>query len=318
MKMTISIVVPTFNRVESLSKCIEGLLNQKKPADEIIVVIRDEDTVTQQYLSTLNVNKLKIIYVDLPGQVAALNMGIRAASSSIIAITDDDTIPHSDWIEKITRHFEQDSSIGGVGGRDVVYHRGLPVEACKKTVGKIMPFGRVIGNHHIGLGDVRRVHILKGANMSFRAEALKGMEFDSRLKGAGAQVHNDMEFSLSVRSKGWKLIYDPLVCVNHYPAERFDEDRRNSFNPVASFNTSHNEMYILLKHSNWINRVLVTGWVILVGSKPSPGFLQFIRQLPSEKMISVKKIINSYKGRVEGWRTWRLSRSTEKWMEERS
>jgi GT2 family glycosyltransferase len=306
--MTISVVVPTYNRVDALSNCLQGLSDQRTQANEIVVVVRAEDVSTLQFLSTVSVPNIKVVFVDMPGQVAALNAGVRAAVGSIISITDDDTIPHPDWLEKIVKHFEQDNSIGGIGGRDIVHHHGLPVEACKTTVGKITPFGRIIGNHHIGLGDVQTVHILKGANMSFLTEALKGLEFDKLLKGTGAQVHNDMEFSLSVKSNGWKLIYDPLVCVDHFPAERFDDDKRNSFNWQASFNAAHNEMYTLLKHSKWLRKGLIIGWAVLVGSKSSPGVVQFIRMIPSERKISVKKIITSYKGRIDGWKSWRLSK----------
>lgn len=309
--MTISVIIPTYNRVDALSNCLKGLTDQRTQADEIIVVVRAEDISTLQCLSTMYVPNLKVVFVEMPGQVAALNAGVRAASGAVISITDDDTIPHLDWLEKIVKHFEQDTSIGGIGGRDIVHHRGLPVEASKTKVGKITPFGRIIGNHHIGLGDVQKVHILKGANMSFLSKALKGLEFDMNLKGTGAQVHNDMEFSLSVKSNGWNLIYDPMVCVDHYPAERFDEDKRDSFNWLASFNAAHNEMYTLLKHSKWLSKVFITGWVVLVGSKSSPGIVQFIRMLPSEGKLSGTKIITSFKGRVEGWKTWRLSKVTK-------
>lgn len=305
--MTISVIVPTYNRVDALSNCLKGLTNQRIRADEIIVVVRAEDISTLQCLSAMAISNLKMIFVDMSGQVAALNAGVKAASGSIIAITDDDTIPHPDWLEKIVKHFEQDTSIGGIGGRDIVHHRGLPVEASKTTVGKITSFGRIIGNHHIGLGEVQKVHILKGANMSFRTEALNGLRFDTNLKGTGAQVHNDMEFSLSVKSNGWNLIYDPQVCVDHFPSERFDEDKRNSFNETAVFNTAHNETYAILKHSRMINRTMYLFWVVIVGSKSSPGVLQFIRMLPSQKNVALRKVLLALKGRWDGWKTWRRS-----------
>jgi len=37
----------------------------------------------------------------------------------------------------------------------------------------------------------------------------------------------------SLVGAGWKLIYDPRVAVDHYPAQRFDEDQRNKFNQIA-------------------------------------------------------------------------------------
>lgn len=308
MEMTISVIVPTYNRVEALLNCMQGIERQTRYPNEIIVVVRNTDERTLSYLSTISIKNLKIVLIEKTGVIAALNFGIEQSSGSIVVLTDDDTIPHVNWLEKIENYYLTEPNVGGVGGRDIVHSRGKPIPAVKEKVGIIKPYGRVIGNHHIGIGSTREVDILKGANMSFRKDAILGLKFDEKLKGTGAQVYNEMEISLSVKKKGWKLIYDPHLCVDHFPAERFDEDKRNEFNETAFFNTAHNETYTLLKHSNWGRRLLFIVWIILVGSKASPGVVQFVRMLPSEKYNSFKKIIISYKGRVEGWKTWRLSK----------
>ncbi|AJS59967.1 glycosyltransferase family 2 protein [Paenibacillus sp. IHBB 10380] len=305
--MKISVIVPSYQRVDALLNCIEGIKKQTRYPDEIIVVVRNTDDSTLEYLSSISIKNLKVVLIEQTGVIAALNLGIKQSTGSIVVLTDDDTVPYSNWLEKIENYYITKPDIGGVGGRDIVHFRGEPVPAIKQQVGIIKPYGRIIGNHHIGLGNTREVDILKGANMSFRKDAILDLKFDEKLKGTGAQIYNEMEFSLSVKKKGWKLIYDPLVCVDHFPAERFDEDKRNSFNETAFFNTAHNETYTLLKHLNWKRRLLFIGWIILIGSKSSPGVVQFIRILPKEKYNSFKKIIISYKGRWGGWKTWRGS-----------
>ncbi|MGG3309613.1 glycosyltransferase [Paenibacillus lautus] len=308
MNMTISVIVPTYNRVEALLNCMQGIKRQTRYPDEIIVVVRSTDKCTLDRISAISIKNLKIALIEQTGVVAALNCGIEQSSGSILVLTDDDTVPHTDWLAKIENYYLTEPTVGGVGGRDIVHSRGKTIPAVKQKVGIIKPYGRIIGNHHIGIGKTREVDILKGANMSFRKDAIQGLKFDEMLKGTGAQVYNEMEISLSVKKKGWKLIYDPQLCVDHFPAERFDEDKRNQFNEIAFFNTAHNETYTLLKHSNWTRRLLLIVWIILVGSKASPGAIQFVRMLPREKYNSFNKIMISYKGRVEGWRTWRLSK----------
>jgi glycosyltransferase involved in cell wall biosynthesis len=307
MNMTISVIVPTYNRVEALLNCIKGIKRQTRYPDEIIVVVRNTDECTLKRLSTTSIKNLKIILIEQTGVIAALNFGIEQSAGSIVVLTDDDTVPHVDWLEKIENYYRIESNVGGVGGRDIVHSRGKPIPAIKQNVGIIKPYGRIIGNHHIGVGKAREVDILKGANMSFRRDAIKGLKFDERLKGTGAQVYNEMEISLSVKKKGWKLIYDPQLCVDHFPAERFDEDRRNSFNETAFFNMAHNETYSILKHFKLVNRYLYLIWAITVGSKSSPGVVQFFRILPRQKNIAFKKIILAFKGRWGGWKTWRGS-----------
>ena len=75
-------------------------------------------------------------------------------------------------------------------------------------------------------GPPREVDVLKGANMSYRRQRHQGIGFDERLRGAGAQVHFEVALGLAVKRAGWRLIYDPAVAVDHYPAQRFDDDER--------------------------------------------------------------------------------------------
>ncbi|MFI2857936.1 glycosyltransferase family 2 protein [Paenibacillus sp. JSM ZJ436] len=307
MKMTISVIIPTYQRVEVLIHCLEGLRQQRRQADEIVVVVRDTDVETRRFIEKIEDENLVMAVVVRGGMIAALNCGIQNSTGSILAFTDDDTVPHPDWLEQLEHHYQSDARVGGVGGRDIVHIRGTAIEPMKSQVGIIKPYGRIIGNHHIGMGNPRKVDVLKGANMSFRRQAIAGLWFDERLKGTGAQVHNELEFSRAVKAKGWKLIYDPQVCVDHFPAERFDEDQRNSFNETAFFNMAHNETYAMLKHASLSRRVLYLLWVAAVGSKSSPGLLQCLRMLPEQRYVALVKLCIVAKGRWGGWNTWKRS-----------
>src|SRR4029078_12955747 len=126
------------------------------------------------------------VVVGEPGQVAALNLGLKQSQGDIIAITDDDAVPHPHWLEYIEGHFKRDPMIGAVGGREYVYRGAHLVDEKKRRVGVVQWFGRAIGNHAAGFGNVREVEILKGANMSYRRKAIEGLLFYRRLRGDGA------------------------------------------------------------------------------------------------------------------------------------
>jgi len=233
-----------------------------------------------------------------------MNAGLNSASGDIIAFTDDDAAPHSDWLARIEAHFLLDSRIGGVGGRDWVYHGTQLEDGVRKVVGRVQWFGRVIGEHHLGVGEPREVDVLKGVNMSFRRVAINELRFDQRMQGTGAQVNFEIAFSLALKRAGWKLIYDPKVAVNHYPAQRFDEDQRRSFNQIALSNAVHNETLILLEHLSPAHRAVFLVWAILVGTRESIGLLQCLRFLPKQGLLAGQKLLASWRGRLQGWRTW--------------
>ena len=308
--LTISVVIPSYRRPKDLARCLNALKKQKRPADEVLVVVRDTDTETWTFVQTLNPEflPLRSATVNVSGVVAAMNAGMDAACGDIIAFTDDDAAPHTDWLERIEAHFLSDSNIGGVGGRDWVYHGTELEEGEREVVGQVQWFGRVIGGHHLGVGGAREVDVLKGVNMSFRRSAIAQMDFDRRMRGTGAQVHFELAFSLALKQAGWKLIYDPKVAVNHYPAQRFDEDQRHRFNDIALLNAVYNETLVLLENLPSTRRTAFVFWATFVGTRDAPGFLQWLRFLPKEGTLAGQKLRASLRGRLQAWETWQESK----------
>ncbi|WP_133648823.1 glycosyltransferase family 2 protein [Paraburkholderia flava] len=296
--MKVTVLVPTFRRPADLARCLAALQRQLRAPDEVVVVARPDDDATHACLRDASVTgtlPLRIASVTQPGQVAALNCGLDAATGDVISITDDDAAPHPDWLQRIAAAFAFDPRLGALGGRDWVHEKGTILDGSRALVGKLTPSGKIIGNHHLGVGEAREVDLLKGANMSYRRAAIGAIRFDSRLRGAGAQVHNDMAFSLSVRNAGWKLVYDPRVAVDHYPAERFDDDRRDAQTLAAVRNAAYNLHLILRDQLPPMRRETAWWWYALVGTRVYPGFAHALLALTSKR------------GRTQ-WSRWRAVR----------
>ncbi len=307
--MLITVLVPTYRRPQDLLRCLEALSRQTRPVDQLVVTIRNDDTETWKALPTLAPFNLPLqtVEVSASGVIAAMNAGLVAVKGDILAITDDDSAPHPDWLERIEQHFLADAQVGGVGGKDFVYHGDTLEEGAATVVGKLSWFGRAIGNHHIGTGAAREVDILKGVNMSFRWAAIKDLTFDQRMRGTGAQVHYEVAFCLSLRKRGWKLIYDPNIAVNHYPAQRFDEDQRKAFNAIAVANAAHNETISLLENLSPARRIIFLLWSLAIGTRQSFGLVQCLRFFPKEGSLAFRKWLATLQGRWQGFQTWQSS-----------
>jgi glycosyltransferase involved in cell wall biosynthesis len=308
MKMTA--IVPTYRRPKDLERCLEALKKQTRPVDELLVVVRDTDAETWTFLERFNPEflPLRTLTVIDPGAIAAMNVGLDAASGEIISFTDDDAAPHPDWLERIEAHFLSDDRLGGLGGRDWVYFGTELLKAePKEVVGRVQWFGRVIGNHHLGIGKAREVDVLKGVNMSFRQTAITNRHFDRRMRGTSAQIHFEIEFCLSLKKAGWKLIYDPILAVDHHRGERFDEDRRDEFSEIATANIVHNKTLALLEHLSPVQRLVFMVWAVFVGMRGEPGLLQGLRLLPTEGALAWKRLLACFRGRWQGLQTWQTS-----------
>ncbi|KAE8758355.1 MULTISPECIES: glycosyltransferase family 2 protein [Paraburkholderia] len=276
--LKVSVIVPTYRRTADLARCLAALDAQERRADEVIVIARHDDYATLDWLRTREANRPDprrwIVLVHKPGVVAAYNLGIDSASGDVLCFTDDDAAPHSDWITRIVRAFESDPALGGLGGRDIVHERNGILQGQKLRVGIVRWYGRTIGNHHIGHGAAREVQVLKGVNMAFRREAIGTLRFDARLRGTGAQVHCEMAFSLDVERRGWTLIYDPTLLVEHFPAQRSDEDQRFTFNDAAFYNASFNLRLIMCEYLTPPGRWAFVVYSTLIGDRADPGFLR--------------------------------------------
>ena len=308
--MEITVIIPTYHRPQDLARCLGALAQQSRQPNQVIVVVRDTDTQTWNFLESFNPGSLSLqtTTVRTPGVIAAMNTGLDAATGDIIAFTDDDAEPRTDWLERIENCFLTDNCIGAVGGRDWVYENNQLLDGAKEVVGKLQWCGRVIGNHHLGVGLPREVDVLKGVNVSYRRSAIgSSLRFDERMLGTGAQVHFELAFCLALKRAGWKLIYDPEIAVNHYPAVRFDEDQRYQFNEIAFINAVHNETLGLLEHLNALRRMVFILWAILIGTREALGFVQWLRLLPSQGTLASKKWLASIRGRFMGLRTWQQS-----------
>jgi GT2 family glycosyltransferase len=263
----VSVVVPSFRRPTALRGCLEALKRQTYPADEIIVVHRVGDNETEAALRDMRSELGRAFAVAEPGQVAALCTGAREATGSILAFTDDDALPRADWLQRICRHFEA-ADVGAVGGRDVIH--GQPMSSGTERVGRVGRWGKVIGDHHRGTGSARDVEVLKGVNMAFRRVALA---FPIGLRGAGAQVHNEVATCLWAVEQGWRIVYDPALVVDHFPAIRFGEDRRGAPSCVALENAAYNAVATVLAARPWLFwRRAVYG--LAVGDYGAPGVVR--------------------------------------------
>ena len=295
--MPISVLIPTYRRPQDLRRCLAALSAQTRPADEVVVVVRDTDIETRSFLagSPQILPGLRVVTVSQPGVLAAMTAGLAETCGEIIALTDDDTAPFPDWLERIEACFAKDPKIGGVGGRDwqANDHRS------RKIVGKIQWYGRVIGNHHLGVGDAREVDILKGANCAYRAAPLKKIGFETRLRGDGAQVHWELALGLAMRRAGWKLVYDPAIALDHHIAQRIDDDanHRGYFSAKGLTNAVYNETLILLTYLSPVRRIVYLIWVLIIGTWAEPGLLQVPRLLARQDKDVWIRLRATYTGR---------------------
>jgi GT2 family glycosyltransferase len=300
---SIGVLICSYRRVPSLARCLTGLAAQQHPPDDVIIVVREGDEPTQRFLTQRPADRLKLrqVVVTSPGSVHALNAGLAACRTDVLAIADDDTVAHPDWLARIFEHFVRDPRLGALGGRDRCHDGQSFDESRRAPVGRISWYGRAVGNHHCGYGPARDVDYLKGANMSYRAAAFAGLRFDARLRGTGAQPYEDAAFSLAVGRAGWRVGYDPAVLVDHYAAATTLPRHYVGAHAVADVQgyrdfAFNNVVAYWDEFPAW-RRMVFLIWSVVVGSRLLPGVVQAIRFTPALGAASWRRFLLAQQGK---------------------
>ena len=112
--MRASVVVPTRDRPEYLSRCLAALTDQTLPASDYEIIVVDDGSTppVADGLDAAVAPRVKVVRRSAAGgPAAARNDGVRVASGTIVAFTDDDCRPDRSWLEAGCRAIEQDLDV---------------------------------------------------------------------------------------------------------------------------------------------------------------------------------------------------------------
>jgi GT2 family glycosyltransferase len=254
----ISVVVPTKNRVKDLEKCIDSLLNQTQPIDELIVIDASDNDETEKYIRMLKEKaNFEIIYVKQTkgGLATARNVGNRIARGDIVFQLEDDVILDKDFIKEITLIFINDKrrEIGGVCGINI------EEDGIKSKIFSFLysMFGLIFLRDSLRKGSVTIAghharHPSKPSyvewifNGAYRREVLNEFKYDENLEALSTfAYYDDFDFSYRVRSK-YKLFLTPRAKYVH-------RSSLISHSHTGAFETNYvkiqNHYYLVKKHN---------------------------------------------------------------------
>jgi GT2 family glycosyltransferase len=254
---------------------------QERLPDEVVLGVCGEDEETANFLRMGMPSVVSVVGSTGRGVLGSMDAAARAASGDILCFLDDDAEPLPCWLRRMEAAFEADPRLGAFGGRDLLRdHPEMRArEPLTRRVGIFTCYGRILGNHHRGWGPSRRVDVLKGCNMSVRAEVFRRTGFEMRLRGSGAQPHWELALCLDIAACGFDVVYDPDVRVIHHVAPRHGDDQlhRSGFSESALYDLVWNEHFVIQTRSHGPRRTAHRIWSALVGSTTAPGIAQLAR-----------------------------------------
>ena len=213
---TLSVILPTYNRVGRLRRAIEALLHQAgdPAAYEVLVVDNNCSDGTAEFLAGIDDPRIHVIAEKRQGLSYARNAGLSAARAPIIAFTDDDVEVAPDWVSTVIAALHGHPELDGVGGRVLPAWEGRRPHWLTRAHWAPL----ALQDH----GDCRRIFDshnpigLIGANVAFRARVFDRVGVfspDVQRVGDGIGSTEDHELLTRLYEAGGRMLYTPRLLV---------------------------------------------------------------------------------------------------------
>jgi len=191
-----SVIIPC-GRPAGTKLLLDALLRQTLPADtyEIIVVVPYNAGGLPICDKRLRLVETKQLFP--PGHMR--NIGAKVAKGNLFCFIDDDCVPPPNWIERMIQGLERDPAIGLVGCR---IKADPPTFWNRCADFSLFPDCQSQSRECLGL--------CSGAVAARRAAIDEAGGFDNDLAAS-----EDWDLSVSLKSMGWKLLFNPYVEVLH-------------------------------------------------------------------------------------------------------
>ena len=230
----VSIVIPTRDRVELLSMCVNSILEKTAYPNYQIVVV-DNGSTDEKALAYLDSiakdERVKVIRADIPFNYSALNnLGVAQTDGEYLVLMNNDIeITQTDWLEEMLA-FACQPDIGCVGAQlwypnNTLQHGGvvLGIGGVASHAHKGIPRGNF---GYFGRASAHQMFsAVTAACLMIRKSTYQAVDgFDETLKVA----YNDVDFCLKVRAQGLRNLYNPFASFIHHESASRGSDQEGS------------------------------------------------------------------------------------------
>jgi glycosyltransferase involved in cell wall biosynthesis len=276
--MTLSVVIPTYRRPDTLFRVLDGLGRQTTPPFEVVVVDDGSGDGTWERLRDYRAAyPLRGFTHENAGPARARNRGVEEARGEIVLFLGDDTVPEPRLVEvHAAAHAER---------------RGDPVAVLGYTTWptshRVSPFLHHINEYGLqfGYGLIRDTEAVPfnffyTSNISLpRRLLIDAGLFDGIFPHAAWE---DIELAYRLTREGMKIIYRPEAIARHFHEVTFQSFRRRqekSGAAAAIFFEKHPELgdflgvpqALTLANGSGVQRSVREWWASLTERAELPG-----------------------------------------------
>ena len=215
----ISIIIPTRDRLDLLSRCIESLTTKTSYQNYEILIVDNESLSNQAQLFFAE-TKHRVLHFSGPFNFSALNNFAVSQTQSpwLLFLNNDIEVIHSDWLDLMVEHIQR-PEVGAVGPRllhpnDTVQHAGV-----------VLGVGRIAAHAFRGFpaedpGVCRQLQVIRNYSCVTGACLLTRRDVFTEVGGFDEErlpvTFSDVDLCLKMRRAGYLIVYTPFAKLYHH------------------------------------------------------------------------------------------------------
>lgn len=249
-----SIVIPTYRRPDMLAECLASLCALEYPLELLEVLVVDNGGEHNSEAAAVPfTDRLRLRYLTNrrnQGYGYSVNRGIVESRGARVMLLNDDARPAPDLLRECDRLLASDPGIGAVGCRAIE----TGYENWGNEIGRIDPYGEVVGNFNLDCGAPIDVDHVYGFCYVFTREAVNRAGLNDRTLlarpySSGNRIETD--HCLMIRRAGLRVVYNPRMTALHLAKPRPD---MSEVSLAWTRNAIRNTLYLYLKHYGLFGR----------------------------------------------------------------
>ena len=227
MDYKFDVIVLTHNNLRLTMGCMDYLYAYTPVPFHLIVVDDTKEDFTPLYFEKLKEKRDNITFIHSEEPYKSgnqiFNIALEHCKTPYVATVMNSCEVEPNWYILSLRILENDSTVGTIGMKSVFARTGL-IECAGIYIDQYLPcdIGRDEASHR--LSEVYQCEATQWAFAFHRVEALKGNLTEDIFHGFVGV--DDIDNCFSIRSKGWKVIYNGNGVAYHHPrATRGRDDK---------------------------------------------------------------------------------------------
>lgn len=214
----ISVIIPTYNRAESLKRTLKALATQDLAPNRYEVIVVDDassdDTgrIVRDFIAEHSLAQWQYLrHGENGGRPSALNSGILAAGAPLVAFIDDDLVPCRNWVSAHVARHQRETRPAAVVGKvsypeDWIAKSNLIRFRNSRYIGHNKDTARALA------GTALSARYFAGGNSSLsRTTLIEVGMFDARMRRG-----QDGELAFRLQQKGLIFVYAADAAALHY------------------------------------------------------------------------------------------------------